>query len=119
MKAILLAITLFFASTASAQVAQVGDTLKYNNKNYAVGDTVMMLYGSKADKSFAFIVHGGGMMGMDPMNASYSKQQVILDKVFKKANKYFLRGKLTENNIVGFKIFIDLEGAVDNKELRE
>lgn len=119
MKTILLAISLFFAATASAQVAQVGDTLKYNGKSYAAGDTVMMMYGSKADKSFAFIVHGGGMMGMDPMGASFSKQKVILDKVFKKANKYYLRGKLTENNTVGFKIFIDLEGAIDNKELRE
>ena len=110
---------IFCTILSSAQVAQVGDTLKYNGKNYAAGDTVMMMYGSKADKSFAFIVHGGGMMGMEPMGASFSKQQVILDKVFKKANKYFLRGKLTENNIVGFKIFIDLEGAVDNKEIKE
>jgi hypothetical protein len=106
-----------FGFSQSATI--VNDTAIYNGKHYAVGDTLTTFYGSGANKNFAFISYGNGMSGIDPAASSFSKKTFIIDKVYVFQKKVFVRGKLLDGVNFGFKLFIDLEGAVDMKELKE
>lgn len=98
----------------------VNDTANYMGKKYAVGDTVYLFYGSNTDKSFAFVKQGSGMAGFTKLESKRSKGGVLIDKIIKQQGKITLRGKYLDVDISGGginKMFIDLEGAVDNKEL--
>ena len=88
---------------------------------YAVGDTINLGYGSQANKNFAFIQIGSMMTGVTDLDKGWSKAEAIIDKIYKKGKTVFFRAKLidkTVNAIGGNKLFIDLEGAIDNKELK-
>ena len=115
----LLLILLLLSGKAFSQSTFVNDTLTYNNKNYVVGDTVHLWYGSANNKSFAFAYSGNGMTGISLLPATYSKADVVIDKIIKRSNKYWIKGKNVGGLNFGMKIFIDLEGAVDNKEIKE
>ncbi len=99
-----------------------GDTASYMGKSYAVGDTVYLMYGSNANKSFSFVKQGNGISGFTSLDSKRSKGSVLIDKVVKQQGKVTLRGKYLDVDINGAglsKIFIDLEGAIDNKEMKE
>lgn len=65
---------------------------------------------------FAFIAQGVGAIGFNPMLATYSKYDAIIDKVYIMRKKAYFRAKMdgagSAKNIV-----VDIEGAIDNKEL--
>jgi hypothetical protein len=85
-----------------------GDTAYYKGEKYFEGKIINIGYGSASDKTFAFIRFG-------PVNAPtiFSKTQGIV-KGFKNvvASKPYLKVKIDKSNVV-----VDLEGAIDNKEL--
>jgi len=89
----------------------------YSGKKYCVGDTVHLGYGSGSNKNFVFIQTGSAMLGLSPLEQRYSKADVVINKVYKQMGKYYMRGKQLEGHILGYNVFIEVEGAVDNKEL--
>jgi len=122
MKTIILTTTmlLFTILTLEAQKATIkNDTAKYNGRNFTLNDTIMLGYGSKSDKSFAFIQIGSALQVRD-LNAGWAKNNAVIEKVSIQGNSVILRAKLTDktvNLIGGNKLFINLEAAIDNKEL--
>jgi hypothetical protein len=104
-----------FAQHASIE----NDTISYNAHKYHVGDTVHLAYGSAGNKSFEFVQTGSMVLGLRALDKRFSKVDVVVDKVFKQRGKYYLRGKQIEGHAPGFSIFIDVEGAIDNKEMKE
>lgn len=88
------------------------------SRTYFVGDTIRLAYGSAGDKDFAFVMFGGDMQGYKPLRADHSKNALVIDKVYMRKGKATVRGKDIDYNAGINKIFIDLEGAVDNKELQ-
>lgn len=103
-------------SSAQDRATLKQDTIYYQGEKFYVGKTVRIGYGSNNNKSFAFIAQGVGAIGFNPMLASYSKYDAIIDKVYVMRKKAYFRAKMdgagAANNIV-----VDVEGAIDNKEL--
>ncbi|HMH21217.1 MAG TPA: hypothetical protein VK563_05555 [Puia sp.] len=117
----LLSVTLLCTGTAFAQRATISnDTAFYNGKRYAVGDSVNLAYGSDQGKKFAFVKMGGALIGMRHLESRFYKATVKIDKVFTQLGKCYLRGKMVDQSLPpGYKVFIELEGAIDNKEIKE
>jgi hypothetical protein len=117
--------TIFFLSmlcalSATAQHASIDkDTVSYNGKKYCIGDTVHLGYGSGGNKDFAFVQMGGALMGLHKLDRRFSKADVVVTKTLTRGGKIFLRGKATEGMPPGYNVFIEVEGAVDNKEVRD
>lgn len=120
MKKIISLFALFFClRTANGQKAMIsGDTAYYLNKSYYIGDTVQLAYGSKNDKDFSFVLFGGDMQGYKSLKSDHSKNSLLIDKIFTRKGKVTLRAKDLDYNAGINKLFIDLEGAIDNKELK-
>ena len=120
-KKILLAFMLIPFISKAQHAALVNDTITYNNFKIAVGDTLHLGYGSDSKKDFVFVQIGSGMSGLSKLDANYSRQDVVINKVYKQTGKIYARGVMVANkalNMMGAgKIFIDVEGAIDNKEL--
>jgi hypothetical protein len=97
------------------------DTARYAGQAFYVGATVDLWYGSANDKTFAFVFMGSGMQGWEPLQATFSKHRVMVDKVYKMQGKVFARGILVDapdiRALGGNKVLLDIEGAIDNKEL--
>jgi hypothetical protein len=112
--------TTFFSSTAQ-KASFENDTARYEGRTFVAGDTITLGYGSKSNKDFAFIGIGSAMGGLTDLKSSWSKSEAVIDKIYVQRNKVYLRAKLTDktvNALGGNKLFIDLEGSIDNKELR-
>jgi hypothetical protein len=120
-----IALLIFLAEESYAQSRAVfkSDTARYAGRVFYSGGSVDLWYGSSNDKSFAFVFMGSGWTGLYPLRATYGKHRVLLDKVYEMQGKVYARGVLVDAPEVramgGNKIFIDIEGAVDNKELAE
>lgn len=117
-----LIIALLLTSSVSAQRATLeNDTAKYNNVSYYVDKVVNLYYGSANDKTFAFVFVGSGMTGVTKLQSHWSKYPVKIDKVYKTGGKVYFRGvALNEsgNNAIPMnKVFVDIAGAVDFKEI--
>ena len=98
------------------------DTITYSKSKIFVGDTLHLGYGSSNNKDFAFIYIGSGLVGLQALNRSFNKQAVLIDKVYETRGKFYARGIMfeTDANMLGSgKVFIDIEGAIDNKEVKE
>ena|ERR1700675_3860897 len=93
------------------------DTLYYSNHKFHSGDTLQLGYGSSSDKNFAFIYMGTGIGGVSKVESTWAKSFFVVDKIDKRSGKYFLRGKIIEAKLGPMKLFVDVEGAIDNKEL--
>ncbi len=125
MKKILLALALIFV--ANVMYAQThpkfeNDTIFYSKSKIFVGDTVYLGYGSSENKEFAYVLFGPSslMVTLKPLESKYHNQPVVINKVYKKQGKYIARGEMYELNTRGFiKLFIDVEGAIENEELKE
>ena len=120
----LLIITTFFVavgSIASAQSAKFNSdsTVTYLKSNFKIGQEVQLFYGSGADKDFKFIelVNFNNFMHQPKMLASYSKQKFIIDYVYLKDGKCTIRGKAPFTDSEDNFIVVDVEGAIDNKEI--
>jgi hypothetical protein len=110
----------FIASAQKATIDQ--DTVTYMGKSYHLGDTLQLGYGSGNNKDFAFVQMGSAMTGTNPLKNNWSKSEFVVDKVYKFHGKCYLRGKTINsgatNLLGGNKVFVDVEGAVDNNELK-
>lgn len=131
----------FSYTTANAQSEEklFPDTIKYLKSTYKVGDTVQLFYGSKPDKSFAFVeTVNYPQMKKDPtvmphstkVQSDNSKSRfVITNAYFTQSGKPFIQGRAEWANDyvkldgtmqkIDLAIVVDVEGAVDNKELVE
>ena len=98
------------------------DTARYQGRTFAVKDTIQLMYGSGIDKDFVFVLSPGAIV-----TSAQSKKILIIDKVFtaRKSGAGIVKGKtylLTSDNgkllFGGQRILIDLEGAIDNKEIK-
>ncbi|MEX8546616.1 MAG: hypothetical protein V5804_03360, partial [Mucilaginibacter sp.] len=124
MKKIILLLTLITGTTftALAQTAKLEkDTVFYNNSKIYPKKEVQLLYGSNPNKDFAFIFIGNGWTtGIQPLSANQSKGVVSVTKVYKMQGKCYAMGTL--QNTIGLqakRIIINIEAAIDNKEIRE
>jgi hypothetical protein len=113
---------LLISVSVNAQRATIeNDTLKYKGVNYYKDKVIDVSYGSGQDKKFAYIYTGSGLAGLTPMLPTWSKYQMKIDKVMNQSGKPFVRGILLNdkggNAIPMNKIFIDIMGAVDFKEI--
>lgn len=98
----------------------VNDTLTYIGKHYVVGDTINVSYGSGNNGQFVFVYMGSGLGGITPLQANFSKSAVKVDKIYKSGGRLLIRGKVLDSNVNmlgGNKVFIEIEGAIDKKEV--
>jgi hypothetical protein len=119
MKKIILLIIVLSALKANSQSSIVNDTLIYQSLKFTPGDTIQLWYGSGNGKNFAFVYVGSGMTGVTLAQAGWSKSLMKIDKVYVSRGKNFMRGRIINAGAMfGNKLFIDVEGAVDNNEIK-
>lgn len=107
-------------TTYAQKVKLIGDTLFYKERRWIAGDTVNVAYGSGTDGKFVFLSMGSGVGGTEPLESQFSNSQIKIDKIYKNSSGVFVRGKVLESNVNalgGNKVFIQIEGAVDKKEI--
>lgn len=102
-------IAILFSSVASAQKIE-NDTLYYNDHKFYEGKEIKLGYGSGPKKEFIFVY----ISGTATAEAIYSKTVIKIGKIYKTGGKYFVKGKGDKQ-----KFYIDIEGAIDNKELSD
>lgn len=122
-KYILILITVIVSchSYSQSPAAIVKDTAIYLGHRFALNDTITVGYGSKADKGFAFCKMGSDLAGYNDLMKEFSRYDAVIDKIKKVGRIVYIRAKFTEKNLNilgGNKLLVDLEGAIDNKELR-
>ena len=113
---------LLIAFSIKAQKATIqNDTARYNGRTFVVNDTITLGYGSKENKDFAFIQIGSGLSGVRYLQAQWAKNYAVIDKIYKgMGQSIIIRAKLvdkTVNLLGGNKLFINMEAAIDNKEI--
>lgn len=129
MKKIILIIILLISVKSYAQKATFNEnTVIYQGITYKIGSVVHLGYGSGTNKDFAFINYGTSVGGINvpglykKAKINWSKADVEIEKIEKKSGVVWLRCKSMNKttsigSILGGKIYIILEGAVDNKEI--
>ena len=110
--AVLIALNCFSQKRATLK----NDTLFYNDHKFHVGDTLRFGYGSNPDKSFSFVIIGLGLGDQANAASGWSKTEVIIDKIYKEGSKFYLKVK-GEARRDRKNFYVDVEGAIDNKEL--
>lgn len=124
MKTYLLTNTLiFFALSAYCQSPATfkNDTATYSGRTFAAGDTVRLGYGSKSDKFFAFITMGNTLGGFNDCDKAFARYDAIVQTIGKAGNTISMKCKIISPKggvLPMVKLIIDLEGAIDNKELK-
>ncbi len=102
-------------SAISQEPAKIeNDTLYYAGQKYWEGKEIRMGYGSAQNKDFAFINFSSGLSA-SPAGAGWSKSVIKIDKLYKQQGKCYIRGKI--KGLAMNKAIVDIEGAIDNKEL--
>ena len=118
-----LVITLIIGVTYGQRAKIENDTAYYGAIKYYEGLEVQLLYGSDNKKDFVFVKMGSSMTGFRPVESKWAKYVVKIDKIMKQQGKVIARGVVQDagslNAIGGNKVFIDIEGAIDNKEIKE
>lgn len=96
------------------------DTAFYAGRTFAAGDTIMLAYGSGPAKEFIFVGIGSQLLGWEQLTSDMAKTQVLIEKVLERNKKVAVRGKVIgkrSGTMSGKTVNIDLEAAVDNKEI--
>lgn len=119
----LLSVLLFTMSIGFSQTIKFEqDTISYGEYKVFAGKDVQLGYGSSPKKEFIFISIGSVLTGVTPLQSTWSKRVVKIDKVYKQSGKFYARGILLDapglRLVGGNKIFIEVEGAIDNKEIK-
>lgn len=119
----LLSVLLFTMSIGFSQTIKFEqDTISYGEYKVFAGKDVQLFYGSSPKKEFIFISIGSVLTGVTPLQSTWSKRVVKIDKVYKQSGKFYARGILLDSPglrlVGGNKIFIEVEGAIDNKEVK-
>jgi hypothetical protein len=130
MKKHLVFFLLFICVNAVAQKAAFNEnSVTYSGLIYRVGSIVHLGYGSANNKDFAFVNYGKSVGGLNlpglyhHADVNWSKADVEIEKIEKKSGVVWLRCKPIDKgtsvgSILGSRIYINLEGAVDNKEIK-
>src|SRR5687767_2606671 len=119
MKKIIIALVALPLLSSAQRPTMTKDTLYYGINKYYEGKQVQLLYGSGDNKNFAFVYYGTGLSGVNQLGSGFSKNTLSVDKIYKAGGKFYIRGKLSEQGVqLGNKVFIDIEGAIDNKEIK-
>ncbi|MES2265574.1 MAG: hypothetical protein V4520_02360 [Bacteroidota bacterium] len=108
------------ASAASAQSAifNPDSSVTYLKNNFKKGQEVQLFYGSDANKNFKFVeLINFDLVHHPKMQANYSKQKFNIDYVYVKDGKCTIRGKAPWSDCDGNFVVVDVEGAIDNKEI--
>jgi hypothetical protein len=116
MKNLLLFFIIFFTLSCKAQTTPTleNDTLYYSGVKVYNGLQLSFGYGSSNDKSFSFVFMGAGSNA----GATDSKREITVDKIYKQNGKFVARVLINgEKNAFMKKRFIDIVGAIDNREL--
>jgi len=115
-------LSLFTFSAFSQSIKFEKDTISYGNYKVFVGKEVQLFYGSSPKKDFIFVSIGSALTGVTPLESNWSKRMVKIDKVYKTMGKVYARGIIVDapglRALGGNKVFIDIEGAIDNNELK-
>ena len=122
-KITLLSVLLFTVSIGFSQTIKFEqDTIFYGAYKVFAGKDVQLFYGSSPKKEFIFFSIGSVLSGVTPLQSTWSKRVVKIDKVYKQSGKLYARGILLDapglRLVGGNKIFIEVEGAIDNKEVK-
>jgi len=94
-------------------------------KTYKVGDIIQLGYGSANDKDFVFVNFGKAIGNVNvpgmfkKADVNWSKAEVEIVKVYTSNGVIWARcNPLNRDaNVLNKQIFINIEGAVDNKEI--
>lgn len=109
---------LFCVAKAQDKPLLENDTISYAGKKFYINQEIKLGYGSGQNKEFIFLFYGSGLAGVEPLEATFAKRTLKVDKVYKQKGKFFFRAKVVElGATMGGKVFADIEGAIDNKEL--
>lgn len=103
-------ILLCFTTSAQERSEVRGDTVYYAGAKFYPGRVITFGYGSGTNKEFVFVK--AGMMYSASSTSFMSKQQATIVSLQMKGSKAFAKAMLGK-----LKVTIDLEGAVDNREL--
>jgi len=96
---------------------QKNDTVYYKDKKFYLNQPLRLGYGSSATKDFAFVYFGTALM-LSPAPAGWAKQDILIDKITVKQNKFWVRAVIVGMGpMLGNKIQFNIEMAVDNKEI--
>ena len=118
-------VALAFSNSAVAQSAKISKDstiITYQKSTYKIGDTVQFWYGSGANKNFEFVTAMNfSTLKNAKASSDFSKHKFVINREYVDGGKCFIGGKANwisdDNNYI--KVSIDLEGAVDNKEIVE
>lgn len=124
----LLSAILFSVNIKAQKASLTDDVATYLGKSYKTGDIIHLAYGSGNNKEFAFVNYGKSVGGINlpglyhHANTNWSKAELEILKVYKTSGVLWLKCKPMNmessiGSVLGNKIFINLEGAVDNKEI--
>lgn len=127
MKIILVFNLLLLSFIATAQKASFSNnTATYLGKTYRVGDIIQLGYGSGNNKDFAFVSFGKAIGNVNlpglikKADVNWSKAEVEIVRI------YITNGVIwakcnplnRDANLLNKQIFINIEGAVDNNEIK-
>lgn len=95
------------------------DTAYYQGQKIFNGKKLNLSYGSGQNKDFVFVQFltiGGGF---NHVAAKWSKYELVVTDLLNQKGKILIKGKFTEKGLglMGQKLIIDVEGAIDNKEI--
>jgi len=110
---LLICVMISMAVMAQDKAVLQNDTIYYHFLKFYVGDTIQLGSGSSPNNSFAFVHVKAGFGNTANASASWSKAQVVITKVYRQSEKCFAMAKGEKKG----KLYIDIEGAVDNKEI--
>ena len=129
MKNFIIFIFCTLALNAVGQNASLNESsVTYRGKTYHEGDIIHLGYGSSDDKDFAFVHYGKSVAGVNlpgiyhKANANWSKGDVEILKLYTEKGVIWAKCKPMDRgssfgSMIGNKIYINIEGAVDNREI--
>lgn len=113
MKYLIALCSLLIVSNSFSQdkAAFKNDTLYYKSKKIYINQSIQLAYGSKSNKHFAFVYAGSGIAAA-MCTPYWSKQTMIVNKIYEQKGIYWVRGTIGSKRIE----FV-AEGAIDNSEI--
>lgn len=97
------------------------DTIYYGNFKFYYGGLVHLMKGSKENADFAHVFIGSDKTSKSPLSGSWKNMSVLVEDVYKKSGKYFVKGDLYKGRemigLAGNKVIVDVEHALDEKEI--
>jgi hypothetical protein len=134
MKTLWFSVTLIMSFVLDCQSQTIeNDTIFYQSLKYFPGRTVQIFFGSGKSGEFVHAFVGGRSRiikdikkgDLYPLSEHYAKAKIVVNKVFVRENKFYVRGELINYSYDEGElrdehyIFIEIKGAVDDQEIWE